>query len=494
MSTNIKFSTAGFRGTIAEGVTAQSIYRLSTAIAAHIFSNKYYGFDGDGYQKHLLKRGLKFKKPLVFVGHDGRFLSDKFADIVCDVLATKGITVKRAHYPLPTPVAEWAALKEGAVGAVVITASEADYTQNGLKWVSFYGGIANNEVVADIERHVPSLSSTPRDNPEFGYQNTAVTEVNLRDEYLKHISKIINVAAIKKAKLKVGVDTLHGAASNYFSKFLQSCGVQVEEINANTDVMFGGVVPNAGPVALKQLSALVVKKKLHIGLSCNSDCDKFGIIGPDGEWISPNQVAALLLEHLVKNRKLSGKVCRSLITTSLIDEVAKKYNLSVRETPVGFKYINELMISGQYIMGAEESGGIAVGAANHVPDKDGILACLLMLEMIAMEKKNLKQIIKDFYKKYHAYYDKKVSVPKREMEIAQIMEKLNLNPPLTLNKTSVWRIDQTDGFKFILRDGSWLALRPSGTEHLIRIYAEAKDPQTPGKLIAEAQKLIESLS
>jgi len=159
---------------------------------------------------------------------------------------------------------------------------------------------------------------------------------------------------------------------------------------------------------------------------------------------------------------------------------------------VGFKYINELMMSGQYIFGAEESGGIAI--SNHMPDKDGILACMLMLEMMAVEGKNLKQIFKDFYKKYNMYYDKKVSLPKRELEITQIMEKLNLKPPLSINKTSVWRIDQADGFKFILRDGSWLALRPSGTEHLIRIYAEAKDPKTPDKLIAEAHRLIESLS
>jgi len=230
-----------------------------------------------------------------------------------------------------------------------------------------------------------------------------------------------------------------------------------------------------------------------VGIACNTDCDKFGIIGPDGDWISPNQIAPVLLEHIIKNRKASGRVCRSVITTNLIDEVAKAHNMPVRETPVGFKYINELMMTGQYIFGAEESGGIAI--SDHMPDKDGILACMLVLEMIAVEGKSLKQIFKDFYKKYHVYYDKKVSLPKRELEIVEVMEKLNLNPPLSINKTSVWRIDQADGFKFILRNGNWLALRPSGTEHLIRIYAEAKgDPSAPGKLIAEAQKLLESLS
>jgi phosphomannomutase len=492
MSNEIKFSTAGFRGTIAEGVNARALQRLALGIAGHIFTNEYYGFEGAGYKKHLNERGLKFKRPLIIVGHDTRFLSDKFADIVCDILASKGITVRRALYPLPTPVAEWAVLKEGAVGAVVITASEAGYTQNGLKWISYYGGIANNEVVRDIENNIPAVSSSPKDLPEYGYQNSAVSVHNVRDEYLEHLNKIINVKAIKKANLKAGIDPLFGCAENYFRKFLTACGVSVEDIHGGNDVLFGGYVPNAGPVSLADLGRLVVSKKLHLGIACNSDCDKFGIIGPDGEWISPNQIAPLILEHIIKNRKESGRICRSIITTSQIDEVAKAYNLPVRQTPVGFKYINELMMTGQYIFGAEESGGIAI--TNHMPDKDGLLACILVLEMMAVEGKNLKQIFKDFYKKYNVYYDKKVSIPKREIEIIQIMEKLNLNPPLSINKTSVWRIDQTDGFKFILRNGNWLALRPSGTEHLIRIYAEAKEPSAPARLIAEAQKLIESLS
>ena len=492
MPNEIKFATAGFRGAIAESVTAQSIQRIALAIAEHIFTNPYYGFEGAGYTKHIKERGFKFKRPLVIVGNDTRFLSAKFADIVCDTLASKGITVKKAAYPLPTPVAEWAVLKEGAVGAVVITASEADYTQNGLKWISYYGGTANNEAVQDIEKNIPAISNMPKDLPEFAYQNSAVSEHNFRDEYLNRLSSLINVKAIKKARLKVGVDPLFGTADNYFRKFLTSCGVQVEGVHEGRDALFGGETPNAGPQSLKDLGALVVKKKLHLGIACSSDCDKFGIIGQGGEWISPNQIAPVLLEHIIKNRKASGRICRSIITTHLIDEVARAHNMAVRETPVGFKYISELMMSGQYIFGAEESGGIAL--SNHIPDKDGLLACMLVLEMLAVENKPLKQIFKDFYKKYNEYYDKKVSIPKREHEIIQVMEKLNLNPPLTVNKTSVWRIDQADGFKFILRNGDWLALRPSGTEHLIRIYAEAKDPKTADKLIAEAQKLIESLS
>ena len=184
-------------------------------------------------------------------------------------------------------------------------------------------------------------------------------------------------------------------------------------------------------------------------------------------------------------------MCRSVITSNLIDQVAKVNGLMLRETPVGFKYITELMITGQYIMGMEESGGIAI--AHHIPDKDGLLACLLVVDMLATEGKTLKQLKKEFYKKYKQLFDQKVSIPKAETEINRIMERLDIKPPLSINKTSVWRIDNTDGFKFILKGGSWLAIRPSSTERLIRMYAEAQDAKLPEILIKEGKKIIDSI-
>ncbi|MBO7238766.1 MAG: hypothetical protein J6U96_05795, partial [Elusimicrobiaceae bacterium] len=182
---------------------------------------------------------------------------------------------------------------------------------------------------------------------------------------------------------------------------------------------------------------------------------------------------------------------RSVISSTLFDQVAKMHGLMLRETPVGFKYITDLMTTGQYIMGMEESGGIAV--ANHIPDKDGLLACFLVIDMMAVEKKNLKQLRKEFYKKYRPMYSQKVSIPKTETEINRIMERLDIKPPLSILKTSVWRIDSTDGFKFILKGGSWLAIRPSSTERLIRMYAEAPDGKMPAALIKEGKKIIDSI-
>ena len=494
MSEDIKFSTAGFRAVTADGLTAQSVQRLTYGISEHILEHPFYGFEGTGYRKHCEEQGKKPKKPLVLVGYDTRFLSKQFAYVAANALVQSGITVKVAELPLPTPVAEWAVLNECAVGAIVITGSEAEYYVNGVKWISYYGGIANNEIVQDIEKRIPSPNAQilKASSTEFGVLNAAaIVSKDFRKGYMARLEKMIDVKALKKAKLKVAVDPLFGTSKYYFRDFLEKHGVTVEGIHEGEDDLFGGHTPNAGPVSLTDLKKLVVSKKMHLGIACNPDCDKFGIIDAEGNWVSPNEIAPLLLEHLVRNKNLKGRVCRSVITSNLIDQVAKINGLMLRETPVGFKYITELMITGQYIMGMEESGGIAI--AHHIPDKDGLVACLLVVDMLATEGKTLKQLKKDFYKKYKQLFDQKVSIPKAETEINRIMERLDIKPPLSINKTSVWRIDNTDGFKFILKGGSWLAIRPSSTERLIRMYAEAQDAKLPEILIKEGKKIIDSI-
>lgn len=494
MSEDIKFSTAGFRSAIADGMNAQNVQRLAFGISDHVLENSFYGFDGTGYQKHCQQLGKKPKKPLIIIGYDTRFLAKQFAYVAANAFLASGISVKMADEPLPTPAVEWNVLKEGAVGGVIITGSEADYHVCGLKWISYYGGIANNEIVEDIEKRTPSASAQilKTSSIEFDHLNSAVVPTNaLKKEYLAHMEKMLDSKALKKAKLKIALDPLFGTAQHYFRQVLEKHGVTVEAIHEGRDVLFAGKVPNAGPVSLQELRKLVLTKKMQLGIACNPDCDKFGIIDADGEWVSPNEIAPMLLHHLVKNKKLKGRVVRSVISSTLFDQVAKLHGLMLRETPVGFKYITELMTTGQYIMGMEESGGIAM--ANHIPDKDGLLACFLTIDMLAVEGKTLKQLRKEFYKKYRPMYSQKVSMPKTETEINRIMERLDIKPPLSILKTSVWRIDSTDGFKFILKGGSWLAIRSSSTERLIRLYAEGPDAEAPAALIKEGKKIIDSI-
>ena len=494
MSEDIKFSTSGFRSVIAEGMTAQAVQRLAFGISDHVLEHPFYGFEGSGYQKHCQELGKKVKKPLIIIGYDTRFLAKQFAYVAANAFLASGISVKMADEPLPTPAVEWNVLKEAAVGGVIITGSEANYHTCGLKWIAYYGGIANNEIVEDIEKHTPPANAQilKTSSIEFDHLNSAVVPTNeLKKSYLAHMEKILDGKALKKAKLKIALDPLFGTAQHFFRQALEKYGAVVEAVHEGRDVLFGGKTPNAGPVSLQDLRKLVLSKKMHLGIACNPDCDKFGIIDADGEWVSPNEIAPMLLHHLVKNKKLKGRVVRSVISSTLFDQVAKLHGLMLRETPVGFKYITDLMTTGQYIMGMEESGGIAM--ANHIPDKDGLLACFLTIDMMAVEHKNLKQLRKDFYKKYRPMYSQKVSIPKTETEINRIMERLDIKPPLSILKTSVWRIDSTDGFKFILKGGSWLAIRSSSTERLIRMYAEAPDAKLPAALIKEGKKIIDSI-
>ncbi len=491
---DIKFSTAGFRAVTADGLTALNVQRLAYGISEHILEHPFYGFEGEGYKKHCQNLGKKIKKPLVIVGFDTRFLSKQLAYVAANAFVQNGISVKMAELPLPTPVAEWCVLNECAVGGLVVTGSEGEYYDNGVKWISYYGGIASNEIMADIEARIPAPSAQilKASSTEFGELSSAVVvSKEFRKAYLARMEKLINTRALKAAKLKVAVDPLFGAAKNYFRTFLEKYGVTVEGIHEEDDVLFGGKTPNAGPVSLQELQKLVVSKKLHLGIACNPDCDKFGVVDCDGNWVSSNEIAPMILDHLVRNKKQKGRVCRSVITSNLVDQVAKAHGLMLRDTPVGFKYITELMISGQYVMGMEESGGIAI--SDHIPDKDGLLACLLVIDMLATEKKTFKQLKKEFYKHYKQLFDQKVSIPKTETEINRIMERLDIKPPLSLNKISVWRIDSTDGFKFILKNGSWLAIRPSSTERIIRLYAESQDEKLPAVLIKEGKKIIESM-
>ncbi|MBP5429325.1 MAG: hypothetical protein J6Y25_00325 [Elusimicrobiaceae bacterium] len=494
MNETIKFSTAGFRAVTADGLTALNVQRLAYGISEHILEHPFYGFEGEGYKKHCQAQGKKMKKPLVIVGFDTRFLSKQLAYVAANAFVQNGISVKIAELPLPTPVAEWTVVNECAVGGLVITGSEGEYFVNGVKWIAYYGGIANNEIMSDIAQRIPSPNAQilKASSTEFGELNSAVVvSKDFRKAYLARMASLINTRALKTAKLKIAVDPLFGSAKNYFRAFLEKYGVTVEGIHEEDDVLFGGKTPNAGPVSLQELSKLVTSKKMHLGIACNPDCDKFGIIDADGKWVSSNEIAPMLLDHLVRNKKQKGRVCRSVITSNLVDQVAKAHGLMLRDTPVGFKYITELMTSGQYVMGMEESGGIAI--SHHIPDKDGLLACLLVIDMLATEKKNLKQLKKEFYKKYNQLFDQKVSIPKTETEINRIMERLDIKPPLSIHKMSVWRIDSTDGFKFILKGGSWLAIRPSSTEHLIRLYAEAADEKLPALLIKEGKKIIDSI-
>jgi phosphomannomutase len=292
--------------------------------------------------------------------------------------------------------------------------------------------------------------------------------------YLKQLTGLLDAKRIKAARLAVGVDALHGVARGYLRPLLEGLGVKTHGLHEERDVLFGGRSTEPAPELLQDLVALMRRERLALGLSCDGDADRFGVFDAGGEWIAPNDVLALALDHLARNRGWRGKVARSLMTSHFVDAVAKAYGFEVRETPVGFKYIGELLRGGDYLLGGEESGGLSIG--RHLPEKDGLLACLLMVELAAFDRKPLVKIREDLRKRVGHFHNARLDLRlDRAHLVLELEERLRIKPPLSLAGASVWRIDETDGFKFILKDGSWMGLRPSGTEPVVRVYAEASE-------------------
>ncbi len=489
---NIKFGTSGWRAVIAEDFTSANLLKVTHAVAAHVKNNHEYGFHGEEYRRWLKNCGCFPKMPLVVVGYDTRYMSEDFARETAEGLASEGITALLSKTEAPTPAVAWTVIKNRAVGGITITASHNPPHYNGFKWTPFWGGPAIPSITDDIEINLFNLNQTTaakRMPLQTAIDNGLVELRDFQSDYLKQLASLLDLKKIKQAGLKIAVDSVYGTARSYLRPFLEAAGVSAFGLHEERDVLFGGSSPDTSEDNLKELRGLVLQKKLDIGLACDGDADRFGIIDSEGTWISPNEALGLLVEHLAKNKGMSGKVCRSLMTSHFADAVAKLYNLEVRETAVGFKYIGDLLRTGQYLIGGEESGGLSI--MGHVPEKDGILACLLIAEMTAFEKKPLAEIRRRLHKKAGDFINARFNFRvENGMNMSEINSRLKHKPPLDLAGSSVWRIDHTDGFKFIMRDGSWLGLRPSGTEPVVRIYVEARTRLKFDALVKESRKIL----
>jgi phosphomannomutase len=487
----IRFGTAGWRGVISDEFTFLNVRKVAHSLSAYIKENQDYGANSSEYRA-AVGDGQRSPVPVVIIGFDGRFLSDEFAHEIAGVFALDGIKTFIADADVPTPAVGWAVVERKAVGGVMITASHNPAQYNGFKWMPFWGGAAPPNVTNDIERRIELLGThavktmavdrTVREN--------WVETIDLKTSYFKQLNSLLDVKAIKKAKMKVGYDAMHGSGRRFMRPFMESLGVEVHGLREDRDVLYNGESPEPAFEKLGALNELMAKKRLPLGFANDGDADRFGVIDAGGAWISANDCLALILHHLIENRGLRGKVARSVMTSHFLDAVAKSHGLDARETPVGFKYIGELLRTGQYLLGGEESGGMSI--RGHVPDKDGLLANLLLLELVAIEKKPLAKIREQLFKKVGAFYNVRLNFKLERMrEMIELQERLHVKPPLELAGGSVWRIDESDGFKFILRDGSWLGLRPSGTEPAFRVYAEAATEKKLDALVDAGKKLLQ---
>lgn len=468
MTTNaIHFGTSGWRGIIADDFTFERVRIAAAAIAGHV-------------------RSLS-KNPTLLVGYDTRFFSEEFARAAATVLTNEGCRVLFCGQPTPTPAISFEVLRRKLHGALNITASHNPAAYNGLKFSGPDGAPALPEVTKDIEARARKLASHPP-RPSENTEATKFEIADLREPYFRRLAELVRFDVIASSKLSFAYDALHGCGAGWLDVLLAQHGIQVHSIRTARDVLFDGSGPDPSEENLKPLANTIAETKASAGLATDGDADRFGILDRDGSFISPNHILALVFDYLIESRGWKLGVARSVATTHLLDAIARHHNVPVFETPVGFKYIGPFLEQDKIALGCEESSGMTI--RDHVPEKDGILACLLVAEMIAARRASLGEQLKDlFHRVGRAYWPIRVNLHVAPEIITSLPERFKSAPSKFAGRR-VARTDRTDGLKFVFNDDSWVLMRPSGTEPLVRVYAEAESPATSQQIAEEARKWI----
>ncbi|OGI10665.1 MAG: hypothetical protein A3I68_06735 [Candidatus Melainabacteria bacterium RIFCSPLOWO2_02_FULL_35_15] len=482
MKNEITFGTDGWRAVIAREFTFENVRIASSAIGKFILKN---------YSKEYP----------VLIGYDTRFLSQNFAKCCASVLSGLGLNSLISDKPLPTPViAFWAAKSPygNTNGAIQFTASHNPPKYCGLKYITNYGGPASVEMTDEITRYINNSTH----GRAVAYNGSMETFDPL-DHYASHIKSLINFDKIKSAKLKIVYDPLYGAGNGYLDFLLKEAGCEVTTIHNKRDPLFGGLLPEPKEENLTELKRTVKSAGSVLGLATDGDADRISAVDQNGTFYSPNQIASMLLRHLYKNKKLKGTVVRTLSTTHLMDHLAEKYNLPVVETKVGFKWICEVMRKEDVLIGAEESGGISI--LHHIPDKDAILAGMLLAEMLSYEKKSLDEIYKDTLKEAQWFcindkLDLHIENEEKDKLISKLLPKAG--PPVAeksakitnLNGLKIISVNTTEGVKYLFEDGSWFMARASGTEPMARVYFEATSQKTLDIMKNAIQEMLKETS
>jgi phosphomannomutase len=456
----IKFGTSGWRGKLAEDFTFANLRLATQGIANHL--------------KAELGRPdspVYGRPPLVVIGCDTRFLGPQITKVVARQLAANGLTPLLCDQPAPTPVISYTIRRRKAIGGINITASHNPPEYQGLKFSPANGAPAPPEVTQAIEKEIARLAEagwTPAPGPA---DLPKLKEFNPRPAYFNQVRRLIDLSALRKARLKVAVDLMYGAGRGYLDTLLLEAGAKIAAFHAESNPLFGGRRPEPDAEGLEEVAEFVRQGQAQLGLGLDGDADRFGIVDVDGTWLTPNQVLALAFYHLKKNRGWRGSVVRTVATSHQVDALARLYGVEVRETPVGFKYIGDLMEREPVIVGGEESGGLSI--RGHVPEKDGIVACLLMAELVATERKPLGQVLRVIEGLTGQFHTERINLPVQKDSVQSLCEKLGSGLK-TIGRFRVERLITLDGFKFLLPGDEWVAFRPSGTEPVFRCYIEAK--------------------
>jgi alpha-D-glucose phosphate-specific phosphoglucomutase len=481
----IHFGTDGWRAVISDEFNFDNVRKVAQAIAEKTLA------DWDALAS---RNGSARVRPSLVVGFDTRFLSDRYAAAVAEVLAASGIHVWLTQADAPTPVVSFAIVDKHADGGVMITASHNPPRYNGIKLKAAFGGSASSAACKEVERRIEAANGAPpqRMDLEDAVACGLVTRFDPFVTYEQHLRTLVDFPTIQAANLSVAVDAMYGAGRTYLRRLLHDAGCRVVELRGEMNPGFNGIHPEPIAKHLEPLIAEMMTGEYWVGLATDGDADRIGAVDPTGRFVDPHGIMALLVEHLVHNRQLRGSIVKTVSTTQMLNRLAARYDLAVHETPVGFNQICDLMLSETVLIGGEESGGISI--LGHIPEGDGLLMGMLLVEMVAHRRKTLVELLdelmaaEDIGRFYYARLDR----PVRPFKKADLVSGLKATAPAALAGAKIVRVGDNDGIKYIFADDSWLLIRPSGTEPVLRIYAEARTDAQVRALLREGAAMAEA--
>ncbi len=457
----IKFGTSGWRAIMGEEFTFQNVRIVIQAIANYMRKR----FDGE--------------KISVIVNYDTRFLSERFAFEAAKVLSHNQIHTYLSDRDAPSQAQAYQIIKREAHGGINFTASFNPPEYNGLKFNTETGAPAMPGITEQIEKNIRHLSKNFSFCPYYP-KTEYIEKIDLQKDYLMFIQDKIDFDLIRKSKIRIAADSLYGTSREYLDEILEENHIPIEELHGYIDPYFGGLTPSCTEENLGELKKFLKEKKCQLGIATDCDGDRFGIVDEKGNFINPNIVLSLLLDYLITKKNWRGGIARSVATTHLIDRIARECDCPLFRTPVGFKFLADLFLKGQIMFGGEESGCIVF--RDHLPEKDGIVAGLLVAEMMAASGKLLSEHLNDLFKKYGKRVGEQKTIP-LTLDRERKLRKFRKHPPSQLDGRKVTNIEIIDGIKLDFSNDDWILLRSSGTEPLIRCYAEASTQKDVKRLL-----------
>lgn len=463
---NIKFGTDGWRAIIAKEYTFENLSIVAQATARWILKEK------------ITKNGI-------VIGHDARFMGREFTEHVASVFAAMEVPVRMASTITPTPAVSFGALNFDALG-VVITASHNPPNYNGFKIKAPFGGSATPDQIDAMEKYYDQFDPTLPVEPYLSYVKTGrIREIDLTELYLNDIRSKIDIDSIKRSGIHIGHDPMFGSGMGTIKQLL---GDQVFELHGEVNPSFKGIPPEPIEKNLQEFSEFIPQNSCQIGIANDGDADRIALLDENGNFVDSHRILSLLVKYLNQEKGLKGTIVKTFSTTNMLNKQAKKYDLPIETTPIGFKYIAELIVNGNVIVGGEESGGLAV--KGHIPERDGIYIGLLMTEMMVKSGKKLSELVQELFDEFgnHAYYRNDMHTDdQKKNAMIDYCESKKLKKIAGLNVVD-WQF--TDGIKQIMEDDSWLLVRPSGTEPVLRIYAEAPTADQAKDLVDDATRVV----